>query len=213
MADRHKFAAAATAIVGYLQELIAAKRADPGEDLLSTLVAVRDGANRLSPDELTATAFLRLIAGHETTVHLIGNAVYALLTHPDQMAVLRAEPHRLPAAIEELLRFDGPVQMAAFRLTSEPVQIGGVTIPAGAVVIPGLLAANHDPAHLPHPDALDLARDDNQHLAFGHGIHHCLGAPLARLEGRIALSTLLTRHPQLRLTVPPDQLTRRPACS
>ncbi len=205
------FVAAATAMVSYLRELIEAKRAAPTDDLLSALVAVRDGEDRLSEDELTSMVFLLLVAGHETTVNLIGNGVLALLTHPEQLALLRTQPDRLPAAVEELLRFDGPLQVASFRLTAEPVDIGGITIPAGEIIVPGLLAANRDPACTAQPDALDITRTDNPHLAFGHGIHHCLGAPLARLEGRIALGTLLTRFPRLRLAVPAEQLTWRPS--
>ncbi|MDQ4104823.1 MAG: cytochrome P450 [Actinomycetota bacterium] len=155
-------------------------------------------------------ANLLLVAGHETTVNLIGNGVLTLLNHPEQLALLRAEPDLLPAAVEELLRFEGPLQVATFRWTAEPVEIGGVTIPAGEIVIPGLLAANRNPACTAQPDTLDIARTDNPHLAFGHGIHHCLGAPLARLEGRIALGTLLARFPRLRLAVPAEQLTWRP---
>ncbi len=204
------FVAAATAMVSYLRELIEAKRAAPTDDLLSALVAVRDGEDRLSEDELTSMVFLLLVAGHETTVNLIGNGVLALLTHPEQLALLRTQPDRLPAAVEELLRFDGPLQVATFRWTAEPVEIGGVTIPAGEIVVPGLLAANRDPACTAQPDALDITRTDNPHLTFGHGIHHCLGAPLARLEGRIALGTLLARFPRLRLAVPAEQLTWRP---
>jgi cytochrome P450 len=126
------------------------------------------------------------------------------------LALLRAQPHRLPDAIEELLRFDGPVQVATFRLAAERVDIGGITIPAGELVVAGLLAANRNPACTAQPDALDVTRTGNPHLAFGHGIHHCLGAPLARLEGRIALGALLTRFPRLRLAVPAEQLTWRP---
>jgi cytochrome P450 len=210
MADPREFDVAAAAMVNHLRELVATKRADPAGDLLSALVAVREGADRLSEDELTSMGFLLLVAGHETTVNLIGNGVYALLTHPEQLALLRAEPHRLPAAVEELLRFDGPVQLTSFRVASEPVQIGGVTIAAGQIVIAALLSANRDPQRFTHPDVLDLTREDNPHLAFGHGIHHCLGAPLARLEGRIALGTLLTRFPRLRLAAPAQQLTWRP---
>jgi len=205
------FAAASTAMLSLLRELIDAKRTAPADDLLSALVTVRDGQDRLTEDELTSMVFLLLVAGHETTVNLIGNGVLALLTHPEQLELLRAQPHRLPAAIEELLRFDGPLQVSTFRLTVEPVDIGGVTIPAGEIVIPGLLVANRDPACTAQPDALDITRTDNPHLAFGHGIHHCLGAPLARLEGRIALGTLLARFPRLRLAVPAEQLTWRPS--
>ncbi|MDQ3763648.1 MAG: cytochrome P450 [Actinomycetota bacterium] len=204
------FVAAGTAMVSYLRELIDAKRAAPADDLLSALVAVRDGEDRLSEDELISMAFLLIIAGHETTVNLIGNGMLALLTHPEQLALLRTQPDLLPAAIEELLRFDGAVQVATFRWTAEPVEIGGVTIPAGEIVIPGLLAANRDPACTAEPDKLDITRIDNPHLAFGHGIHHCLGAPLARLEGRIALGSMLARFPRLRLAVPSEELTWRP---
>jgi cytochrome P450 len=202
--------AAATAMVNYLRELVDAKRTAPADDLLSALVAVRDGQDRLSEEELTSMVFLILVAGHETTVNLIGSGVLALLNHPEQLALLRAKPDLLPDAVEELLRFDGPLQVATFRLTAEPVNIGGVTIPAGEMVLVGLLAANRDPACTAHPDVLDITRRNNPHLAFGHGIHHCLGAPLARLEGRIALGALLACFPRLRLAVPSDQLTWRP---
>jgi cytochrome P450 len=202
--------AACTAMVSYLQELVDTKRATPADDLLSALVASRDGQDQLSEDELTSMVYLILIAGHETTVNLIGNGVLALLTHPEQLALLRAQPHQLPSAIEELLRFDGPVQVATFRVTTEPTNIGGITIPAGEIVIACLLAANRDSRCTAQPNTLDITRTDNSHLAFGHGIHHCLGAPLARLEGRIAVGTLLTRFPRLRLAVPTEQLTWRP---
>jgi cytochrome P450 len=204
------FISASTAIVGYLRELIEAKRITPADDLLSALVAVRDGEDRLTEDELTSMAFLLLVAGHETTVNLIGNGVHALLTHPTQLALLRAQPDLLPAAVEELLRFGSPVQVATSRITAEPVEIGGVAIPAGEIVVPSLLSANLNPACTARPDVLDITRTDNTHLAFGHGIHHCLGAPLGRLEGRIALGTLLARFPRLRLAVPVQQLTWRP---
>jgi cytochrome P450 len=208
--DPTAFVAASTAMVSFLHELVAAKRADPTDDLLSSLIAVRDGADQLSDDELTSMAWLLLVAGHETTVNLIGNGVYALLTHPEQLTLLRAQPQRLSTAIEELLRFNGPVQVATPRRTTEPVTIGGITIPAGEIVIPALLAANRDPACTTQPHTLDITRTDNPHLAFGHGIHHCLGAPLARLEARIALGSLLARFPQLQLAAPPDHLTWRP---
>ncbi|MGH3916629.1 MAG: cytochrome P450 family protein [Pseudonocardiaceae bacterium] len=202
--------AAATAMIGYVRELLAVKRREPADDLLSALIAVRDGTDRLSEDELTSMVFLLLIAGHETTVNLIGNGMHALLTHPGQLALLRAEPERLGAAVEELLRFDGPLQLATFRWTTEPVEIGGTVIPAGEMVSPGLLAANRDPSRITDPKVLDVTRAQHPHLTFGHGIHHCLGAPLARLEGRIALGSLLARFPHLRLAVPPGDLTWRP---
>ncbi len=211
LAGRYVFAEACTAMVGYLHELIDTKRTTPTEDLLSALVTVRDGEDQLSQEQLTSMAFLLLVAGHETTVNLIGNGVLTLLTHPDQLALLRAEPDRLSATIEELLRFNGPLQAATFRWTTEPVDIGEITIPAGDIVVTGLLAANRDPACTAQPNTLDITRTDNPHLTFGHGIHHCLGAPLARLESRIALGTLLTRFPKLRLAVPAEQLTWRPS--
>lgn len=210
LAGPDALAAAITGMVGSLRELVHAKRAARTDDLLSALVAARDGEDRLSEDELTSMAALLLIAGHETTVNLIGNGVETLLTHPDQLALLGAQPEMLSAAVEELLRFDGPLQVTTFRLSTEPIDIGEVTIPAGEIVIAGLLAANQDQACTRQPDALDITRTDNPHLAFGHGIHHCLGAPLARLEGRIALGTVLTRFPRLRLAVPAEHLTRRP---
>jgi cytochrome P450 len=203
---------AATALVAYVRELVTTKRAHPADDLMSALVAARDGADRLSEDELTSMVFLLLVAGHETTVNLIGNGMYTLLIHPDRRALLQAEPERLPATIEELLRFDGPVQVATFRWTSAPVQIGDTEIPAGEIVVAGLLAANRDPARIAEPAVFDPTRDAAApHLAFGHGVHHCLGASLARLEGRIALGSLLARLPDLRLAVPVAELRWRPS--
>ena len=203
---------AATALVAYVRELVTTKRAHPADDLMSALVAARDGADRLTEDELTSMVFLLLVAGHETTVNLIGNGMYTLFTHPGRRALLQAEPERLSATIEELLRFDGPVQVATFRWTSAPVRIGDTEIPAGEIVVPGLLAANRDPARIAEPALFDPARDATApHLAFGHGVHHCLGASLARLEGRIALGSLLARLPDLRLAVPVADLRWRPS--
>ena len=179
--------AAAAALVGFVRELVAEKRVAPSDDLLSALVAARDGADRLTEDELTSMAFLLLVAGHETTVNLIGNGMLTLLTHPEQLALLRAEPERLAGAVEELLRFSGPVQVTTFRWATAPVPIGDTVIPAGAIVVPAVLNAGRDPARL--VDTFDLTRADSTHLAFGHGVHHCLGAPLARLEARIALGS------------------------
>jgi len=203
---------AATALVAYVRELVTTKRAHPADDLMSALVAARDGADRLTEDELTSMVFLLLVAGHETTVNLIGNGMYTLFTHPGRRALLQAEPERLPATIEEILRFDGPVQVATFRWTSALVRIGDTEIPAGEIVVPGLLAANRDPARIAEPALFDPARDATApHLAFGHGVHHCLGASLARLEGRIALGSLLARLPDLRLAVPVADLRWRPS--
>ena len=210
MAGLEAYSAAATALVGYVRELLERKRAEPADDLLSALIAVRAEGDRLSADELTSMVYLLLLAGHETTVNLIGNGVRALLTHPDQLALLRARPDRIAAAVEELLRFDGPLQSAIPAIVAAPVRIGEVDVPAGEVVVISLLAANRDPGRTPAADRLDLSREPAPHLAFGYGIHHCLGAPLARIEARIALGSLLTRFPDLQLAVPAAELVRFP---
>ncbi|GGS21949.1 cytochrome P450 [Streptomyces nojiriensis] len=188
-------------MTAYLFELVAAKAADPGEDLLSALIRTRDeDGGRLSPDELIGMAFLLLVAGHETTVNLIGNGVRALLAHPGQLAELRADPDGLiDGAVEEMLRYDGPVQHATYRFAATDLELGGVTITAGSSVLVALAAADRDPARFaqPGPDVFDIRRTGPGHLAFGHGIHFCLGAPLARMEGRIALRALLERFPDL----------------
>ncbi|MFF9065955.1 cytochrome P450 [Streptomyces sp. NPDC014891] len=185
----------------YLDELIEDKRAaGPSDDLLSGLIASRaEDGDRLSGPELRAMAYLLLIAGHETTVNLIANTVRNLLTHPDQLAALRADPGLLDGAIEESLRYDGPVETSTFRFSREPVALGGTEIPAGRHVLVAIGALDRDPARFPAPDRFDVRRDTRGHLAFGHGVHYCLGAPLARLEGRIALRTLLDRFPKLEL--------------
>ena len=200
--------AAAAEMLRYVRVLLEEKRRAPGADLLSALVAVRDGDDRLTGHELTSMVFLLLIAGHETTVDLIGNAVLALLTNPAQLNALRADTTRMAAAVEEFLRYESPVH-AALRYSREEMQLADTIIPAGSVVIVSLLAANRDPARFAASDQLELTRDDNPQLAFGHGIHHCLGAPLARLEGGIAISSLLARFPQLRAAVPADALRWR----
>ncbi|HVK23286.1 MAG TPA: cytochrome P450 [Actinokineospora sp.] len=192
--------AAAASMQQYLVGLIEAKRAEPGQDLLSELVEASDDDDRLTGAELVSMAFLLLVAGHETTVNLIGNGMLSLLEHPDQLAALRADFSLLPNAIEELLRHEGPVGMATFRYTTEPLTLGDVEIPADEFVVVGLSAANRDPAKFPDADRLDITRDPVGHLAFGHGIHYCVGAPLARLEGEIAIRSLLTRFPDLELT-------------
>ncbi|MFF4523660.1 cytochrome P450 family protein [Streptomyces bluensis] len=185
-------------MTGYLAELIAAKRARPGDDLLSALIHTADEeGDRLSHDELIGMSSLLLIAGHETTVNLIGNGVRALFAHPRQLADLRADFGLLDGAIEEMLRYDGPVENCTDRLALEDVEMGGVTIPAGATVLITMADADRDPERFEEPDRFDIRRDARGHMAFGHGLHHCLGAPLARLEGRIAIRTLLERCPGL----------------
>ncbi|MFJ3924565.1 cytochrome P450 [Streptomyces sp. NPDC090022] len=182
----------------YLTALIEDKRARPGEDLLSGLIRDSDeDGDRLTQDELIAMAFLLLVAGHETTVNLISNGVRALLAHPDQLAALRADWSLLDGAVEEMLRYDGPVEGATFRFASEDLEIGGVPIGAGEAVLVSLASADRDPERFPDPDTFDIRRAPQGHLAFGHGIHFCLGAPLARMEGRIAVRSLLERFPDL----------------
>jgi cytochrome P450 len=186
------------ALTGYFGRLVEERRRAPRPDLLSALIAAEEAGDRLSTEELFATGILLFIAGHETTVNLIGNGTLALLRNPDQMQRLRAEPGLIASAVEELLRYDSPVQRTG-RLLYEDVTISGKTIPKGSIAVALIGAANRDPAHFPDPDRLDIARTDNRHLAFGWGIHFCLGAPLARLEGQIAFSTLLQRFPKLAL--------------
>ena len=197
--------AAADALHTYLSDLVAAKRSTPSDDLLSALAASAD-ADRLDEDELISTAWLLIVAGHDTTVNLIGNGLVALFRHPDQLARLRADLGLVPAAVEEFLRYDGPLQHTTFRMTAEPVTIGGVEIPAHEQVLVVAAAANRDPSRFADPDRLDVERPDNHHIAFGHGIHFCLGAPLARLEGDIAFTSLLARFPALRPAVPLDRI-------
>ncbi|MFC7309192.1 cytochrome P450 [Streptomyces monticola] len=191
--------AAFDAMVRYLDELIEGRRAAPGDDLLSALIhTVDEGGDRLGGDELIGMAVLLLIAGHETTVNLIGNGLRALFAHPGQLELLRSDPDGLmDGAIEEMLRYDGPVETATPRWTTEDVQIGTTTVPAGDIVLVALADADHDQARFAEPDRFDIRRDARGHIAFGHGLHYCLGAPLARLEGRIAFRTLLERCPDL----------------
>jgi hypothetical protein len=190
---------AVVAMLGYFTRLLADKREEPADDLLSDLIAVRDQGDRLTEDELMSLAFLILFAGYENSVQLIGNAVLVLLNHPEQLAALRKDPSRLPAAVEEFARYEGPALLAIRRFPTEDVTIGGVAVPAGETVLLSLSAANRDPARFPDPERLDLGRDASGHLALGHGIHYCLGAPLARVETEIALSALLERFPCLAL--------------
>ncbi|NMI57569.1 MULTISPECIES: cytochrome P450 [unclassified Streptomyces] len=202
---------AVAAMLGFLTQLLADKRKKPADDLLSDLIAVRDEGDRLSEDELMSLAFLILFAGYENTVQLIGNAILGLLTHPDQLAALRANPERFPNAVEEFARHEGPALLAIRRFPVEDVTIGAVTVPAGETVLLSLAAANRDPARFPDPERLDLGRDASGHLALGRGIHYCVGAPLARLETEIAVSALLERLPDLALDTDPVELRWRPS--
>ena len=190
--------AARQSLAEYFRGLIAQRRAAPRGDLLSGLIAAEEAGDKLNEVELLATCILLLIAGHETTVNLIGNGTLALLRHRDQLQRLQRDPGLTASAIEELLRFDGPVQRTA-RIPSEDIVIGGRTIAKGETVMPFIGAADRDPVQFPDPDRLDIGRADNRHIAFGWGIHFCLGAPLARIEGQIAISTLVRRMPKLEL--------------
>ena len=205
------FQAHTTAMVRYFMALLAAKRREPGDDLLSALIAARDEEDRLSENELLSMAFLLLVAGHETTVNLIASGVLALLLNPAELARLRAEPALIDGAVEELLRYVSPVNHTTFRCATEPVEIGGVRIGRGDPVLVALSGANRDPARFGDPERLDLGRDSSGHLAFGHGIHYCLGAPLARLEAEIAISGLLARFGSISLAVPAASLRWRPS--
>ncbi|MFD7408548.1 cytochrome P450 [Streptomyces sp. NPDC059866] len=209
-----EYAAAVASLHTFLRELVEDKRRTPGDDLMSALVAARDEDDgRLSQEELAGTAALLVIAGHETTVNLLGNAVLALLRHPDQLRLLRDDPGLLPNAVEEFLRYDTSVERTTNRYAAEDLELGGVRIPRGGIVTVALASAGRD-ALLPDggdPDTLDITRPAVRHLSFGHGIHHCLGAPLARLEARVALHTLLTRVPHLELAVPADSLAWFPS--
>jgi cytochrome P450 len=198
----------------YLADLIHRKRADLGDDLISGLIRASDHGEHLTEAEAAAMAFILLFAGFETTVNLIGNGTFALLRHPVQrqrlqQALAAGDTALLATAVEELLRYDGPVEIATWRFATGPLVIGGQPIATGDPVLVVLAAADRDPARFAHPGTLDLSRRDNPHLGYGHGIHYCLGAPLARLEAQTALSTLLRRLPDLRLAVEPTELRWR----
>jgi cytochrome P450 len=195
---------ASDGIVAYLRELVETKRRSPAGDLVSVLLAADDDA--LTLQELLSTLFQLVVAGHDTTASLIGNGVVALLDHPGQLQALLADPGQLPAAIDELIRFTAPVPHATFRVTAEPIILGGVRIPPHEQVLVCLGSANRDPGRFAAPDVLDIGRRDGPNLGLGHGIHYCLGAPLARLEARVAFERLLGRRPGLRLAIDRDAL-------
>ena len=195
--------------MGYMKKLIKERRAYARDDLVTALVQTKDGSDQLSEDEILGMIFLLLVAGHETTVNLIGSGSLALLEHPDQLAKLRSEPAHSKTAIEELVRFVCPLEMATERYTREDITIAETTIPRGELVMAVIGSANRDANYFENPDALDITRKNNKHLGFGHGAHYCLGAPLARLEGQIAISTLVQRMPNLRLGMAADRLRWR----
>lgn len=192
----------------YLSGLIEAKRAQPDDALISALINDADD-DKLSHSELVSMSVMLLIAGHETTVNLIGNGLLALLTHPEQLTSLRENPDRMPAAVEEFLRWDSPVHSLSTFYTTEDVEYSGVTIPGGSVVHLSLAAANRDPERFPDAEELRFDRAESGHLAFSHGLHYCLGAQLARVEGQEAIRTLITARPDMALAVEPAELQYR----
>lgn len=195
--------------VAYLRQLVAEKRANPGDDLLSGLVLAEAEGDKLTEDELLSMMFLLIVAGHETTVNLIANGTLALFEHPAEFARLRSNPDVLKSAIEEMLRYYGPVETSLSRFVREDGEFAGEPVRRGEQIVALLASANHDETRFPDAERFDISREPNRHLAFGTGIHSCLGATLARLEGQIAFATLLARHPELALAVPRDQLAWR----
>ena len=197
---------AARGIGDQLVTLVANKRDNPGEDLLTAVISAHD-AGEMDDDELLAMVYLLIVAGFETSVNLIANSMLALLLHPDQLAMLRADPSLLPGAIEELLRYDGPAAMSALRYTTAPVQVGGVEIPEGEFVLASLRVANRDESRFPDSDKLDITRSASGHMSFGHGTHYCVGAALGKAEARVAIGKLIDRFPDIQLGVDPAELT------
>jgi cytochrome P450 len=197
--------------IRYLRRFFEKRRRDPRDDLVSALILAEEAGDKLSEDELLAMVFLLLIAGHETTVNLVGNGMLALLEHPDQLELLRRNPAVIKAAVEELLRFTSPVLMSTERYAREDINIKGLTIPRGEMTLGVIGSANRDETIFENADALDITREPNKHLSFGQGIHFCVGAPLARLEAQIAINTLLRRMPDLHLSVDTGSLRWRPS--
>jgi cytochrome P450 len=194
--------------IDYLKELFEAKRHAPTDDMISRLVHVEEDGDVLDEEEILATVFLMFLAGHVTTVNLVGNGVVALLTHPDQLAKFKANPDLLAkGVVEETLRYWGPVDFIGRRVAKEEVEVGGTVIAKGEEATVNLASANRDPERFANPDVFDIARPDaNRHVAFGKGIHVCLGAPLARVEGQVAFATLFRRFPELRLAIPAEEV-------
>ena len=193
--------------IDYLRDLFERKRRAPEDDMISRLLHVEEDGDVLDEDEVLATVFLMFLAGHVTTVNLVGNGVVALLTHPDQLAKLKADPDLARGVVEETLRYWGPVDFIGRRIAREDIEVGGTVIPTGEQATVSLAAANRDPERFANPDVFDITRPDaNRHVAFGKGIHVCLGAPLARVEGQVAFSTLFRRYPELRLAVPAEEV-------
>lgn len=199
----------AMSFMRYIRKLIKIRRADLRDDLICALITAKEASDRLSDDELLSMILLLIVAGHETTVNLIATGTLALLEHPDQLEKLRNNPDLIKPAVEELLRFTAPVETATERFAREDVEVAGVKIGKGDLVLAAIASANRDDTQFADPDRLDIAREPNRHLAFGQGIHFCLGASLARLEGQIAINELLARTRDLRLAVGPTALRWR----
>jgi cytochrome P450 len=197
--------------IRYLRQFFKRRRRDPRDDLATALIQAEEAGDRLSEDELLAMVFLLLIAGHETTVNLIGNGMLALMEHPNEMNKLRRDPALIKIAVEELLRYTSPVLMSTERYAREDLNLHGIAIPRGGMTLGVIGSANRDETVFENPDELDITREPNKHLSFGQGIHFCLGAPLARLEGEIAINTLLRRMPDLHLNVATESLRWRPS--
>jgi cytochrome P450 PksS len=195
----------------YIRSMLRLRRKRPQDDLISALVMAEEAGDKLTEDELVSMILLLLVAGHETTVNLIGNGTLALLENPEQMEKLRANPALIPLAVEEFARYYSPVDYANTRWTRCDISIGGIVVPKGQGVLASLSSANRDESKFERPDVLDIAREPNRHLAFGQGAHHCLGVFLARLEAQVAFTTLLRRCPELRLAVPRESLRWRPS--
>ncbi len=195
--------------IGYLRSVLAERRRVPRSDLISSLLQAEEAGDALSEDEIFSTLLLLIVVGHETSVNLIGNSMLTLFKHPETMRVLQQEPDVIPSAIEELIRYDGPVERAPMRYAAEDFKIGNAVIQRGDAVSVVLAAANHDPAQFIEPDQLDILRQNNRHIGFGLGAHYCLGAPLARVEGRVAIEVLLRRCPNMQLAIPIEELRWR----
>jgi cytochrome P450 len=198
-------------LIAFLNDLINLRRREPDDRMISALINAEQSGDKLDQEELVGMVFVLLLAGHETTVNLIANGTLALLENPDQFRLLRDNPAHIKTAIEEMLRFTNPVEHGVVRFASEDLPILGVTIPKGSTVMAMLSSANRDETVFQDPDRLDITRDPNRHLAFGVGMHYCLGAPLARMEGAIALNALLARFPNLQLAIAPKDVRWRPS--
>lgn len=204
--DPEEVAEASRKVTEYANSLINAKRANPGDDMVSELVQVTDGGDRLTQGELVAMIFVLVVAGHITTIYSIASSIHSLLTHPEELAKLKADPSLMPAAVDELLRYDGAAGVGTFRFTTEDIPIGKTVIPAGNLLALSWHSANRDDSRFCDADRLDLDRRPLGSMAFGHGLHYCIGVPLAKMQIEIALSRLITRFPDLRLADDHDEL-------